>query len=89
MQDKIIIHINAANGSLWKCDELHICENDSIKSNFIHEENKSRLNSSSACHHMVQKLVFARLLSEQIKIYISTSIIIRIVLYGCKTWSLD
>jgi hypothetical protein len=35
-------NINAANGSLWKYDELQICENDSMKSNFIHEENKSR-----------------------------------------------
>jgi hypothetical protein len=44
--------------------------------NLIQEEIKRRLNSSNACYHSVQNLLFSSVLSESIKVY------------GCETWSL-
>jgi hypothetical protein len=53
--------------------------------NYIHEEVKSRLNLGNACHHFAQKNL-ASALKTLIIIY--KTIILPIVLYGCKTWSL-
>jgi hypothetical protein len=38
--------------------------------------------------HSVQNLLFSRLLSKNVKIRINKTIILPVVLYGCKTWSL-
>jgi hypothetical protein len=38
--------------------------------------------------HSVQNLLSSRLLSKNIKIRIYKTIILRVVLYGCETWSL-
>jgi hypothetical protein len=51
----------------------------------IQEEIKSRLNSGNACY---QNLLSSRLLSKNLKIRIYKTIILPVVLYGCKTWSL-
>jgi hypothetical protein len=58
--------------------------------NLFQEEIKRRLNLGSACYHSVQNLLSSRLLSRYVKIeiYRSTSIILPLVLYECKTWSL-
>jgi hypothetical protein len=56
--------------------------------NCILEEIKSRLNSGNACYHSVQILLSYRLLSTNEKVKILKSIIVPVVLYGCKTWSL-
>jgi len=56
--------------------------------NYIQEEIKSRLKSGNACFHSVQKLLSSSLLSRNLKIKVYTTIILPIVLYGCKTWSL-
>jgi hypothetical protein len=56
--------------------------------NFIQEEIKRRLNSGNACYHSVQSLLSSRLLSNKLKIRIYKTIILPVVLYGCKTWSL-
>jgi hypothetical protein len=56
--------------------------------NLIQEEIKWRLNSCNACYHSVQNLLPSRLLSQNIKIRIYKVIILLVVLYGCKTWSL-
>jgi hypothetical protein len=56
--------------------------------NCIHEEIKSRLNSGNACYHSVQSLLSSRLLSRNVKVKISKTIILLVVLYGCETWSL-
>jgi hypothetical protein len=56
--------------------------------NCIHEEIKSRLNSGNACYHSVQSLLLSRLLSRNVKVKIYKTIILPVVLYGCKTWSL-
>jgi hypothetical protein len=56
--------------------------------NFMHEDIKSRLNSGNACCHSVQSLLSSLLLSRNLKVKIYKIIILRVVLYGCETWSL-
>jgi hypothetical protein len=59
-----------------------------INENFIHREIKSRLNSGNSCCLSFQVLLSSHLLSENLKINISKTIILPIVLYGCEPWSL-
>jgi hypothetical protein len=56
--------------------------------NLIHEEIKRRLNSSNACYHLVQNLLFLSDAVKNLKITIYTNIVLPMVLYGCETWSL-
>ena len=56
--------------------------------NHIQEEIKSRLKSGNACYHSEQNLLSSSLLSKNLKIKIYRIIILPVVLYGCKTWSL-
>jgi hypothetical protein len=56
--------------------------------NFIHDEIKSRLNSGNACCRSVQSLLSSRLLSRNVKVKTYKTKILRVVWYGCKTWSL-
>jgi hypothetical protein len=53
--------------------------------NNIHDEIKSRLNSQNARCHSVQNLLSSHLISEKLKIY--KTVILPVVLYGCKIWS--
>jgi hypothetical protein len=56
--------------------------------NCKHREIKSRLHLGNDCYHSVQSLLSSCLLSRNIKIKIYATIILPVVLYGCKTWSL-
>ena len=56
--------------------------------NSILEEIKRRLRLGNACHHSVQNLLSSRLLTKNLKIKISRTIILPVVLHGCETWSL-
>jgi hypothetical protein len=56
--------------------------------NCIHKEIKSRLNSENACYHAVQYILSFHLLCRNVKIKIYKTIILPVVLYGCKTWFL-
>jgi hypothetical protein len=49
---------------------------------------RGRLKLGNACYHSVQNLLSSSLLSKNLKIKIYRTIILPIVLYGCKTWSL-
>jgi hypothetical protein len=49
---------------------------------------KSRLKSGDACYHLVQNLLWSRLLSKNLKVKIYRIIILSVVLYGRETWSL-
>jgi hypothetical protein len=51
-------------------------------------EIKSRLNSGNAFYHSVQNLLSSHLTSKNLKIKIYKTVILPVVLYGCKTWSL-
>jgi hypothetical protein len=50
----------------------------------------SRLNSENACYHKVRNLMPSHLQGKkvQIKIQVHKTIILPVVLDGCKTWSL-
>jgi hypothetical protein len=56
--------------------------------NYINEEFKSRLNSWSVFYHPLHDVSASRLLSENVKIKIYKVKIIRVILYGCETWSI-
>jgi hypothetical protein len=47
----------------------------------MQEEIKSRPNSGNACYHLVQSLLFSRLLSRNVKVKIYKTIILPVVLY--------
>jgi hypothetical protein len=57
--------------------------------NSIQGEIKSRLKSGNACYYSVQNILSSSLLFKHLKIKISRTIILRVVLYGCETWSLN
>jgi hypothetical protein len=59
-----------------------------INQNLIQEEIKRRSNLGNACYHSVQNLLSSRLLSKSIKIRVYKTIILPVVLYGCKASSL-
>jgi hypothetical protein len=46
------------------------------------------LSCCNACYRSVQNLLFYHLLAKNLKIGISKTIILPLVLYGCETWSL-
>jgi hypothetical protein len=52
------------------------------------EEIKSRLNSGTACYHLVPSVLSSRLLSRNVKVKVHKSIIPPVAKYGCETWSL-
>jgi hypothetical protein len=54
----------------------------------MHEDINSKLNSRSACYHLVQSLLSSHLLSRNLKVKIYKTIILPLVLYGCEAWSL-
>jgi hypothetical protein len=56
--------------------------------NCVHEEIKSRLNSSNASYCLVECPLSSRLLSRNIKVKTYKTIILPVVLYGCETWSI-
>jgi hypothetical protein len=53
----------------------------------MHEEIMSRIYSGNACYHSVQSLLSSLLLSGNVKVKIYKNIILRVVLYGCESWS--
>jgi hypothetical protein len=59
-----------------------------ICQNVIQEKIKRRLISGNACHHSVRKFLSLRLMSKNVKIRIFKTIILPVVLYWCRTWSL-
>jgi hypothetical protein len=56
--------------------------------NLIQEEIKRRLNYGNVCYHLAQNLLSSHLLSKNVKVRISKTIILPVVLYGHETWSL-
>jgi ribosomal protein L28 len=46
------------------------------------------LNSGKACYHSVKNLLSSHLLSKNVKITIWKNVILPVVLYWCKIWSL-
>jgi hypothetical protein len=76
------------NRSIERVEELKYQETMLTDQNSIQEEIKSRLKLGNACYHSVQNLLSSRLLSKNLKIKISRTITLPVVLYGCETCSL-
>ena len=55
--------------------------------NSFQEENKNKLKSGNTCYHSAQNILSSSLLSKNTMIKIYTTIILRVVFYGWKTWS--
>jgi hypothetical protein len=80
--------INIRNRSFENVTQFRYLGTTVTNQNLIQEEIKRRLNSGSTCYWSVQNLLSSRLLSKKIKIIIYKTIILPVVRYGCKTWSL-
>ncbi|KAJ4444956.1 hypothetical protein ANN_06755 [Periplaneta americana] len=52
------------------------------------EEIKRRINMRNACYYSVEKLLSSSLLSKNLKVRIYKAVILPVVLFGCKTWTL-
>jgi len=57
--------------------------------NYIHKEIKNKFKSENACYHSVQNLLSSSLLSKNMKTKIYRTLILPVVLRGCKTWFLQ
>jgi hypothetical protein len=76
------------NSSFERVEEFKYLGTNLTNQNSIQEEKKSRLSSGNARYHSVQNLLSFSLVSKNLKINIYKTIILFVVLYGCKTWSL-
>jgi hypothetical protein len=56
--------------------------------NSVKEEIKCRLKAGNSCYYSVQTILSFRLLSKNLKIKICKTMILSVVLYGCKIWSI-
>jgi hypothetical protein len=80
--------IKIANRSFENVSEFKHLGMTVTNQNLIQEEIRRRLNCGNSCYHSVQNLLFSWLLSKNLKMRICKTIILRVVLCGCETWSL-
>jgi hypothetical protein len=81
--------IKIANRSIENVSKFKYLGTTVTHQNLIQEEIKRQLNSGNACYHSVQSLLTSCLLSKNLKMKICKTIILSVVLYGYKTWSLN
>jgi hypothetical protein len=87
MQGKIVTY-EMANRCFENVAKFKYLGTTVIHHTLIHEEIKSRLNSSNSCYHSVQKHLYSRLLPRNVNIKIYKTVILPVVLYGFGTCSL-
>jgi len=80
-------NIKTDNCSFERVEQFKYLGTTLMNQNSVQEEIKSRLNSRTACYHLVQNLLSSSLLFKNIKIKIHKTIISPSVWYGCETWS--
>jgi hypothetical protein len=76
------------SSSIERVEEFKYFGTTLTHQDYTQEEIKSRLKSDNACYHSVQNLLSFSLLSKNVKIKISRTIILPVVLYECETRSL-
>jgi hypothetical protein len=76
------------NGFFELVEELKHLGTILTNQNSILEEIKCRLKPENACCHSVQNILSSSLLSNNLKIKIYRILILPVVFYGCKSWSL-
>ena len=69
-------------------EQFRYCGTNLTNQNSVNEELRSRSKTGNACCHSVQNLLPSSLLSKNIKLKITSTIILLVALYGCETWSL-
>jgi len=79
-----IHEIKVDNKSFERVEQFKYLGTTVTNQNYIQQEIKSRLKSGNACYHLVQNPLSSSLLSKNIKINIYRTIILPVVLYGCK-----
>jgi hypothetical protein len=80
--------IKVANRSFEDVGKFRYLGTTLADENCMHEEIKISLNSGDACHHPIQSLLSSRLLSRNMKVKTYKTIILPVVLYLHKNWSL-
>ena len=76
------------NSSFRRVEQFKYLGKGLTNQNCIQEQIRSRLKSGNACCHSVQNMLCSGLVYKNIKIKIYRTVILPVVLYGCKTWSL-
>ena len=80
--------IKIANNSFESVEQTEYLGTNLTNQNSMQEEIKCRLKSGNACYYSVQNILSSSSLSKNMKTKIYRIIILLVVLYGCKTWSL-
>jgi hypothetical protein len=84
-QGKILGHsVKIDNSSIERVEVFRYLGTTLTDQNSIQEEIRSRLKLGNAYYHSVQNLLSSMLLSKNLKIKIYRTIILPVVLYGCK-----
>jgi hypothetical protein len=76
------------SSSVEKVAEVKYMGKTSTNRSYIQDESKSSLKSGNVCYRSVQNILSSSLQSKNLKTKIYRNIILPVVLYGCKTWSL-
>ena len=76
------------NSTFERVEEFKYFGTTLTNQNSIPEQIKSTLRSGNACCHSMQNLLSSRFLSKNLKFKIYRTVILRVVLYVCETWSL-
>jgi hypothetical protein len=77
--------VKIANRSVENVSQFKYLGTTVTNQNLIQEESKRSLNSGNACYHLVQSLLSSCLLSRNLKVRISKTTILPVVLFGCET----